>query len=532
MKIFHVPLILLLIALCPSSLFGQDCKSYVSSQSLSTGIDPTTGSLLPLGALDPVWTVISDPSPSTVEPRPANILATPSSAWGVFSGSNWIGAQSATENDYGDYEFERCFCLRDGFSNPILHLTLRADNRADVFLNGSTTPILQGTQDDFWSNVPPDALANPLTTGFKFGPNCLVVRVRNDSGPTGFDLTGSITASGPGGTPGVAAPACCKPTGAICGMKWNDLNHDGVHQSTEPGLPNWTIQLGNGQTAVTDPFGNYCFNNLQPGTYNVTEQGQSGWQQTTPAAPPSYTVALGAATAVGGRDFGNWKIVEEGRLKICKVAGFGVAVGTPFHFTIGSNSLNVPAGPAPGGYCAIGPSFPIGTTVMVAETIPVTNFVSSVTVDPLGQLVGTANLAAGTANVQIGSGITEVTYTNRMKIHQKTGFLEICKQNKGKGNFTFTVNPGNLGPFVVPARACSPAIEVLAGTVTITETPTSGTVLAGCSTIPSNRQVGCNPSTLTSTVTVVPGNVSTQTVAIFTNRPRIHPLDPTAENPN
>lgn len=215
-----------------------------------------------------------------------------------------------------------------------------------------------------------------------------------------------------------------------------------------------------------------------------------------------------------------------GVVKVCKVAGFGVPVGAPVHFTVGSTSLNVPAGPAPGGYCAVSPPFPTGTTVTVTEAIPLGDFISSIDVNPPGQLVGSANLATGVVNVKtIFNGVTEVTYTNRRKM-DPTGFLEICKQGHVKGNFTFHVNPGNLGPFVVPAGACSPAIEVVAGTITITETPVLGSGLNGCSTIPSSRQIGCNPSTQTSTVSVVAGNVSNQTIAIMTNGPKIPPPHP------
>jgi hypothetical protein len=90
-------------------------------------------------------------------------------------------------------------------------------------------------------------------------------------------------------------------------MKWNDSNHDGIHQTSEPGLAGWTIKLSNGQTTVTDQFGNYCFTNLPAGSYTVTEQNQKGWTQTLPKTPPSYPVTLSAGAAVGGKDFGNCK---------------------------------------------------------------------------------------------------------------------------------------------------------------------------------------------------------------------------------
>jgi hypothetical protein len=206
--------------------------------------------------------------------------------------------------------------------------------------------------------------------------------------------------------------------------------------------------------------------------------------------------------------------VDNGILKVCKVAGPGVAVGTPFTFTAGSSTLTVPAGPAPGGTCVVGPSLPVGSTVTVAETIPTGDTVSSITVAPSGQLVGTPNLAGGSVNVTIGTGVTEVTFTDE----KRTGFLEICKIGRLTGSFTFTVNPGGLGPFVVPAGACSPAIEVAAGPVVITEQPTLGTAMTGCSTMPTSQQGSCNLGTQTSTVTVVPGDISTMTIAFVANR--------------
>jgi hypothetical protein len=447
MKTLRVPFALLLVAFCPASLLSQSCvpPPYVSSLSLNTGINPANNSLLSLGAQDPGWTVVADPFSSTTEPRQAVVLVDAIPQWGTLPGSQWIGAQPNADNGVGDYYFQRCFCLRDRLSQASLQFSIRADNRADVYLNqplaqiqaGVATPIFHGAGGDFWSNVNPEVLSPPVTQGLYSGKNCLIVKVHNEGSVTGLDFAGTINALGPGGAPGVITQACC---------------------------------LGK--------------------------------------QPP------------------------QGNLKICKVAGPGVTPGTPFHFTAGGVTLTVPAGPAPGGSCVVGPSFPVGTTVLVTEAIPAADAVSSITVNPPPQLVGTPNLTTGTVTVKIASGFTEVTYTNWMKSHQKTGYLEICKQSPGKGNFTFTVNPGNLGPFVVPAGACSPAIEVPAGTVTITETPVSGSVLTNCSTIPANRQGTCDPSTLTSTVTVAPGGVSAQTVAIFNNGLAGSSNNTHGENPN
>jgi len=219
-------------------------------------------------------------------------------------------------------------------------------------------------------------------------------------------------------------------------------------------------------------------------------------------------------------------------LKICKVAGPGVTSGSSSSFTAnwgstGSSTIGVVAGSAPGGNCALGPSLPLGTTVTLAENIPPGNSVSAIAAVPAAIVTAGPNLSAGTVTVVIGSGVNEVTYTDQAP----TGYLEICKQVTSfppLGNFTFTVSTdppiGPLGsgphviagPIVVPAGGCSPAIEVPAGRVSIWET-TAAFGMTSCATIPAGRQGTCNLKGRTSIVTVVPGGISTQTVAIITN---------------
>ncbi|WP_162052167.1 S8 family serine peptidase [Gloeothece verrucosa] len=80
--------------------------------------------------------------------------------------------------------------------------------------------------------------------------------------------------------------------GEIRGIKWNDLDGDGIRDQGEPGLPGMTIyldqnqngRLDNGEiSALTDKDGNYAFTNLTPGiTYTVAEVLQANWAQTTP----------------------------------------------------------------------------------------------------------------------------------------------------------------------------------------------------------------------------------------------------------
>jgi hypothetical protein len=102
-----------------------------------------------------------------------------------------------------------------------------------------------------------------------------------------------------------------------------------------------------------------------------------------------------------------------GELKICKVAGPGVQVGTLFTFTAQGFGLpmryQVPAGPAPGGYCVVGASYQVGTPVLVTETGPPGYVVSNITVAPPDR---GGHQTSNSVVAIIDSGTTEVTFTN------------------------------------------------------------------------------------------------------------------------
>ena len=113
----------------------------------------------------------------------------------------------------------------------------------------------------------------------------------------------------------VEAPGCPAPAlGAICGQKFRDLNHNGVKDGGEPGVPNWAIQIsgpGGTYTVLTDANGNYCFNGLLAGTYTISEIGVSPWIQTAPLGG-AFAVILAAGQTVGSRDFGNYLCATSG----------------------------------------------------------------------------------------------------------------------------------------------------------------------------------------------------------------------------
>jgi hypothetical protein len=99
--------------------------------------------------------------------------------------------------------------------------------------------------------------------------------------------------------------------GSISGMKFNDLNCNGIREGNEPGLSGWTIIAINDSTGrqisttTTGSGGTYSFSNLPLGTYTILEQQQTNYEQSVPRCA-ARTVTLGcgnfAATSV---DFGN-----------------------------------------------------------------------------------------------------------------------------------------------------------------------------------------------------------------------------------
>jgi uncharacterized delta-60 repeat protein len=271
--------------------------------SLNSGYNHGTNGLYSIGMADSFWTVISDPDPGTTEPRPATVIQR-NTAWSqAMTNSQWISSYASAANDRnGFYEFQTRFCLGAGWSNAVLQLALRADDRASVFLNNQ---LIGGTPTSgSFNSSQPTTIVVTDQTKFMTGSNLLLVRVENVySVAMGLNLTGSMGADGLS----VDRPECCQGGSSIGGQKFNDQNGNGLRDTGEPVLPGWTIQLASGTnfwTTLTDTNGYYYFMSLAPGAYTVTEQQVAGWVQTAPAGG-SHGVTLVQAQAVNGVNFGN-----------------------------------------------------------------------------------------------------------------------------------------------------------------------------------------------------------------------------------
>ncbi|NIM52049.1 MAG: hypothetical protein GTN62_01220 [Gemmatimonadales bacterium] len=128
------------------------------------------------------------------------------------------------------------------------------------------------------------------------------------------------------------------------GMKFNDLNANGVKDADEPGLEGWTIfvdyndngSLDEGEpSAVTGSDGTYTITGIEPGTFKVREVLQSGWTCSfpNPGAPDALGVVASTAcyheetftsgSAKTDNDFGNWTTATKSGKKFHDLNGNG-----------------------------------------------------------------------------------------------------------------------------------------------------------------------------------------------------------------
>ncbi len=122
-------------------------------------------------------------------------------------------------------------------------------------------------------------------------------------------------------------------SGALSGVKFEDVDGDGVRDAGEAGLAGWTLFVDSDNDGALDEDeartstgedGAYSFIDLTPGDYSVRELMQSGWMQTLPSGDGSRTVTVVADQTATGVDFGNFKLAQIGGQKINDLNANGV----------------------------------------------------------------------------------------------------------------------------------------------------------------------------------------------------------------
>ncbi len=111
------------------------------------------------------------------------------------------------------------------------------------------------------------------------------------------------------------------------GVKYNDLNGNGVRDAGEPGLAGWTIVLQAADGTIikteTDANGEYWFMDLPAGNYRVYESHHMSrisptipdapWTQTQPSSA-THNLSLAAGQVIDNLDFGN---TQQGKMEYC-----------------------------------------------------------------------------------------------------------------------------------------------------------------------------------------------------------------------
>jgi hypothetical protein len=196
----------LIVALLAMFAFASSSfASVYQTVDISTGINVGApgNPFYPANGRDDYWRVRSVPG-STFSASIQSWIVLMGNGWNTIPGTQPIFGNN---NSVGTSEYERCFCLQST-EKAQLTLTLRADNKANLFLNSYfANPIVQAlVNNTFGSSVPPVQYTYTAQNGLKVGKNCIRVRVNNEGGPTGFALKATLQGFGAQDT---AQEGCC-----------------------------------------------------------------------------------------------------------------------------------------------------------------------------------------------------------------------------------------------------------------------------------------------------------------------------------
>lgn len=487
----------------PTALAGDVFTSYFPND--NSGIDQfqNVGSLLPLSFQ-------GEALPFTGSPAGCATFTNGLHCWErvsgiVFDAAGNLWVNSATPGDNGTFEF-----YQGGSAIP-------------EFLPLNFTPSA-GTG-DFPVGIAIAPLTDPTNPG-------QILTANFNAGTV--SIINPATCTGTPGTPGACTRSTFFTPGAnpkyvTYNQSCPNPDNDGyieVCKQSNPAFPvkgtfNFTVttpMYSSGPEGV--PVGE-CSGPIQvpPGNVTVTETPQAGvsvsdvtaysyssggayidqlvsWPAPNPPNPPNpYAAVVGVAS---GNDVALETIAtftnssaegQTGQLKICKIAGTGVKVGTPYHFTVGSSKYTVEAGPAPGGYCVLAGTYTVGTQETVTETVP-TGIFATIAVQP------PANGGAVTSDsvvVTIGDGITEADFTDSTK---KPSFVLTAKPSK------ISVAPGSVGKVTIT----STVMGGFSGAITLSATgqPAGAGISFSPNPIPAPGS-GTSTMTITVSTTTTPG---------------------------
>lgn len=116
-------------------------------------------------------------------------------------------------------------------------------------------------------------------------------------------------------------------TSSVSGIKFNDLNGNGIRETNEPGVPGITILLDRGnddspeQTAITDADGRFRFEGVVAGNYSVSEMLPARTVRTTPDI--NFVIDVAPPAPIDGLLFGNFSLTNLSGIKFEDIDGSG-----------------------------------------------------------------------------------------------------------------------------------------------------------------------------------------------------------------
>jgi len=135
------------------SIFAFTSSGFASvyqTVDLSTGVNvgAVGNPLYPVNGRDDYWTVRSVVNIAS-PPNTSSWISAMPTGWNTIPGTRPIFGNN---NSVGTSEYERCFCLQS-LEKATLSLTLRADNKANLFLNSYfANPIVQALVNNTFGN--------------------------------------------------------------------------------------------------------------------------------------------------------------------------------------------------------------------------------------------------------------------------------------------------------------------------------------------------------------------------------------------
>lgn len=243
--------------------------------------------------------------------------------------------------------------------------------------------------------------------------------------------------------------------GTICGVKYYDLNGNGIRDPGEPGLPGWTIQMldsaGNVvATAVSGQGGKFCFKEVKPGTYTFAEVMQPDWIQTYPASPGTYTVSVVSGVNALTLLFGNTTKPDEE--PCCLTFRFRAGRADKFATTDGLEASSPSA--------ALLAAYPAGTKALYFDntamdrfflhtfTLPEDNCIKSAKLEIMARPLGSGSTVQNDSMALLFAGVAgSPTWSSHFGSGQSSpGMLSTpwTLTNYGAGHL-FTLDLGTLG---------------------------------------------------------------------------------------